>query len=159
MRAKRLCMGMTLSVLVALASFVSLAQPVAPLGIIIQPPDVSDLSVRIWVDRGAYTVGEKINVHFEVSAEAYIYIYDIDPAGKVTPLFPNAWSQNNRVGAGEHTLPDSAAYQFTVAGPAGTEYIQAIASTQPLNIPSQFQSTTPFAPLGLDPESFKSQYQ
>gem|GEM_PF-252587 len=159
MRAKRLCVGMILSALVALASFISLAQPVAPLGIIIQPPDASDLSVRIWVDRGAYTVGEKIKVHFEVNEDAYVYIYDFDPEGKVTPLFPNAWSQNSRVSAGEHTLPDSAAYQFTVAGPPGTEYIQAIASTQPLSIPSQFHSTTPFAPLGLDPESFKSQYQ
>lgn len=81
--------GWVVLMLTVLTGFVGLGQPVAPKGIIIEPPDATGLTVRIWVDKGIYAVGETIQVHFEVSEQAYVYIYDIDPAGKVTPLFPN----------------------------------------------------------------------
>ncbi len=159
MKRERIRVGMGILLLVALFSLVGLGQPVAPKGIIIEPPDVSGLSVRIWVDKGAYTVGETIQVHFEVNEEAYVYIYDIDAGGTVRLIFPNYWSRNNYVSAGQHVLPDSAAYRFKIAEPTGTEYLQAIATKQPLGISPQFQSSAPYPLLGGDPEAFKQEMQ
>jgi len=159
MKSEWVRVGMGILVLVALCSLVGLGQPVAPKGIIIEPPDVSGLSVRIWVDKGAYTVGERIQVHFEVSEDAYVYVYNIDAAGEVRLIFPNYWSRNNYVSAGEHAIPDSSAYRLTVVEPTGTEYLQAIAAKQPLGITPQFQLSVPFPFLGEDPESFKSEIQ
>ncbi len=147
--------GMGILVLVALFSLVGLGQPVAPKGIIIEPPDASGLSVRIWVDKGAYTVGETIQVHFEVNEDAYVYLDDIDAAGRVTRLFPNQYSSNNFVRAGEHVLPDLATYKLTVTDPTGTEYLQIIATKRQLDALPGFQLSVPFPLFGGDPETFK----
>jgi hypothetical protein len=159
MTKKRLVSTVILLGLVAVLGLLSLAQPVAPKGIIINPPDPTGLTVRVWVDKGAYAVGEKIQIHYEVNQDAYVYIYDIDADGKVSMLFPNYYSQNNYVAAGEHVLPDSPAYNLTVVEPTGTEYLQAIASAQPLNLAPQFQITIPFPFMGADPDALKIQIQ
>ncbi|MEA3238297.1 MAG: DUF4384 domain-containing protein, partial [Candidatus Bipolaricaulota bacterium] len=145
--------------LMAFVGAVSMAQGVAPKGILITPPDTSGLTAQIWVDKGAYAIGEKMQVHFKVNQDAYVYIYDIDAAGKVSLLFPNYYSQNNRVSAGEHVLPDSSGYNLSVVQPTGTEYLQLIASAVPLNVTPQFQITIPFPLMGSDPNAFKLQLQ
>ncbi len=159
MTKKRLVTTVILLGLVAVLGLLSLAQPVAPKGIIINPPDPTGLTVRVWVDKGAYAVGEKIQIHYEVNQDAYVYIYDIDADGKVSMIFPNYYSQNNYVAAGEHVLPDSPTYNLTVVEPIGTEYLQAIASAQPLNLAPQFQITIPFPFMGADPDALKIQIQ
>ena len=132
---------------------------VAPKGIIIKPPDTSTLTAKIWVGKGAYTVGEKIQIHYEVNQEAYVYIYDIDAGGKVSLLFPNYYSQNNHVSAGQHVLPDKSSYTLTVVEPTGTEHLQIIASKQQLGLSPQFQISIPFPLLGSNPDAFKLQIQ
>ena len=159
MNTRWLKMGAALIALVALISLVGLPQPVAPKGIIIQPPTPTGLTVRVWVDKGAYAVGETIQVRFSVSEDAYVYVYDIDAAGKVSLLFPNFYSQNNFVTAGDHVLPDLPSYRLTVTEPTGTEYLQIVASKQALAITPQFQSTLPFPFLGQDPEAIKMDLQ
>ena len=159
MTKKRLVTTVILIGLVAVLGLLSFAQPVAPKGIIINPPDPTGLTVRVWVDKGAYAVGEKIQIHYEVNQNAYVYIYDIDADGKVSMIFPNYYSQNNYIAAGEHVLPDSPAYNLTVVEPTGTEYLQAIASVQPLNLAPQFQITLPFPFMGADPDALKIQIQ
>jgi len=156
---RRTAIVFALIALMALVGVTAIAQGVAPKGIVIMPPDTSGLTAQVWVDKGAYAIGEKIQVHFKVSQDAFVYIYDIDAAGKVTLLFPNYYSQNNRVSAGEHVLPDSSAYNLTVVQPTGTEYLQLIASTMPLNLTPQFQITAPFPLVGSDPDAFKLQLQ
>ena len=159
MNTRWLKMGAALIALVALIGLVGLPQPVAPKGIIIQPPTPTGLTVRVWVDKGAYAVGETIQVRFSVSEDAYVYIYDIDAAGKVSLLFPNFYSQNNFVTAGDHVLPDLPSYRLTVTEPTGTEYLQIVASKQAVAITPQFQSTLPFPFLGQDPEAIKMDLQ
>jgi len=102
-----------------------------PLGIIVQP---SPLQVNIWVDKPAYQVNEYVTIHYSVNQPAYVYIIDIDAVGQGRLIFPNRYSQDNYVSAGEHVLPDKPSYRFVVVPPAGTEYLQIIASTQPLNL-------------------------
>jgi len=159
MRARGRNVGVLLLALAVLLGVTALAQDVVPKGIIINPVVPPGLSVNVWLDKAVYALGEQIQIHYEVNQDAYIYVYDITADGNVVLLFPNFWSQSNYVGAGQHVLPDSAAYRYTVSEPTGTEYLEVIASTQPLSVVPQFQSSSPFALLGGDPEAFQQQFQ
>ncbi|MCR4404121.1 MAG: DUF4384 domain-containing protein [Candidatus Acetothermia bacterium] len=131
------------------------SQGTSPLGIV---PTPSALQVNIWVDKAVYQPGEYITIHYSVNQAAYVYIIDIDAAGYARLVFPNAYSQNNYVGAGEHVLPDKPTYRFLVVPPYGTEYVQAIASTQPLCLDVQgFREAFPL--LGTDPSQVGAQIQ
>ena len=136
---------------------------VEPLGIIIEPPEPEGLSVRIWVDKPVYTLQEKVRIHFELNQDAYVYIWDIDPDGKVTLLLPNYYEPNNFFRAGTHTIPSPGkGYQFGFApdSPTGTEWLQIMATTQPVPaLSGGFSISIPFPLLGDDPESWRAQLQ
>jgi len=140
--------GVALTLLVALVGAVGWAQGVAPKGIIPTPPESTDLAVRIWVDRGAYAVGEPITIHYSVNRAAYVYIWDITPDGQANQIFPNAFpgGSENYVAAGEYVVPGT----WKVAPPVGTEYLQILATTSPVD---------PFAYFTPDPESFQAQVE
>jgi PKD repeat protein len=130
-------------------------QGTSPLGIV---PTPSELQVSIWVDKSVYQPGEYITVHYSVNQAAYIYIIDIDAANYARLIFPNRYSQDNYVEAGVHTLPDKPTYRFVVVPPLGTEYLQIIASTQPLPLDVQgFREAFPL--LGTDPSQVGAQIQ
>lgn len=128
----------------------------APLGII-PTPTPTQLSVSVWTDKSTYVIGENATIYFTVSQAAYIYIYDVQPDGAVRLIFPNAYSQQNYVSAGTHTLPNGS-YQFTIAPPAGTEQLQIIAS--PLNLgltpPAYYEA---FPLVGTTPQAATTQIQ
>lgn len=141
--------------LLALIGGAGASQGTSPLGIV---PTPSALQVSIWVDKAVYQPGEYITIHYSVNQPAYLYIIDIDAAGYARLIFPNLYSQNNYVDAGEHVLPDKPTYRFVVVPPYGTEYVQAIASTQPLSLDVQgFREAFPL--LGTDPSQVGAQIQ
>jgi len=141
--------------LLALIGGGGVSQGTSPLGIVPQP---SELQVNVWVDKPVYYVNEYITIHYSVNQPAYIYIIDIDASGYSRCIFPNRYSQDNYVQAGEHQLPDKPSYRFVVVPPSGTEYVQAIASTQPLNLDVQgFREAFPL--LGTDPSQVGAQIQ
>lgn len=81
----------------------------------------------------------KINdtIAFTARAErdCYLYLVDVDPAGKVTVLFPNKYAGNNKLRGGETTnLPAPNLYRLRVAGPAGGEAVKAIVTESPLRL-------------------------
>ena len=132
----------------------------SPLGIV-PTPTPQPLKVSVWTDKSTYMVGETMRVFFNVNQPAYIYLYDIQPDGVVRLAFPNAYSQSNFVSAGNHVLPDSPSYHFTVHEPAGVEKLQIIASINPLPLsPSSFGEPFPMATpdaiqghiMGITPE-------
>lgn len=129
----------------------ALAQPRAPLGVIVVPP--SEFQIRVRTDKPAYQVGSKARVFFDVNQEAYVYILDIDAAGTVIQIFPNAFSQNNFVTAGEYVLPDKPTYELLVVPPLGQEVIMAIASKEPLSLVQGFPQS--FPQLGTNPEEVR----
>ena len=149
MKARIWRAGVVFLSFLALAAVVGLAQaPVAPKGIIATPPD-SELEVRIWVDKGAYAIGEAITIYYEVNKPAYIYIWDIQPDGIPNQLFPypSSGTPNNYVQAGEHILGPPPGYPgWVVAPPTGTEYLQILATTSPVQ---------PFAYMTQDPAAFQ----
>jgi PKD repeat protein len=151
MKGRTSRLGIVALFLIAFAAFTSMGQSnVAPLGIFPSPPESSELEVRIWVDQGAYQVGEPIVIHYSVNEPAYIYIWDIYPDGTATPLFPNAQPGGaaNFVQAGEHTVPPN---NWVIGPPLGTEYLQILATKTPVD---------PFAYFSpQDPAAFQAQVE
>jgi len=157
MNARTWRMGTLAVLLVSLVAIVGLSDGVAPLGIIPTPPGGTALTVSIWVDRGVYAVGDSITVHYNVNKSAYIYIWDITPDGGSCLIFPDpsvpAWA-DNYVSSGEHTLSGS------VTPPTGTEYLQILATTTPVDVfdvrcgdPATFLSGIQVQVLGILPVS------
>lgn len=130
-----------------------------PLGIVVEPP-AGELTVRIWVDKPVYRVGEEIYIHFELNRPAYIYIWDIQPDGKVTQIFPNQYEPQNFFPAGTHKIPSPGkGYRFTVNPPTGTEWLQIMATTVPIPYFQNYSPGQPFPLLGPDPQSWQEQLQ
>ena len=91
-------------------------------------------SLRLWLDkeRGAtYAPGEKIKISFQASRDSFVTLYNYDTEGRVKIIFPNQYSPDNFVRAGQihsveglidpHTRP-------------GIEYVQGFATTRPIFI-------------------------
>jgi PKD repeat protein len=149
MNARTWRMGTTLVLLMSLVAMAGWGQGVAPKGIIPTPPESTALQVSIWVDRGAYAVGESITIHYSVNKPAYVYIWDVTPDGQANQFFPNtsvAGGTANYVAAGEHTVPGS----WQVAPPVGTEYLQILATTSPVD---------PFVAFTGDPQALQAQVE
>jgi len=156
MNARTWKQGALALLVVTAFAVVGIAQaPVYPQGLIIDPPTTTELEVSIWTDQAEYQVGELVTISYEVNKAAYIYIWDITPEGDVQVVFPNAaypGGLNNYVQAGVHQLPQS----FPVAPPLGTEFLQILATTQPVDIstfpmsnPALFQQQVEVQILGL----------
>ena len=142
-------LGLLLLVLLVSATPV-LAQQPNPLGL--QPtPIVEPLSVQLWMDRSTYMEGETAQIMFSVNQPAYVYILNIQSDGIVRLVFPNAYSQSNFVSPGVHTLPDGL-YEFLITPPAGTDHLQIVASTAPLQLPVG-SAGEPYPMIGADPNA------
>jgi len=160
MKGRTSRLGIVALFLIAFAAFTSVGQNnVAPLGIFPSPPESSELEVRIWVDQAAYQDGEPIVIHYSVNKAAYIYIWDILPDGTAVQMFPNPElaGVDNYVQAGEHVLPGS----WKVGPPFGTEFVQILATTTPVDPfaffspqdPAEFQAQVEVQILGILPAS------
>ncbi|MCK4570635.1 PKD domain-containing protein [Candidatus Bipolaricaulota bacterium] len=164
MKRKASQLGIAALFLITFAAFTSLGQDnVAPLGIFPSPPESSELEVRIWVDKGAYQVGDPIVIHYSVNKPAYIYVWDIYPDGTAAPLFPNTLpgGSDNYVQAGEHVvLPNN----WVIGPPLGTERMQILATTSPVDPfaffspedPAAFQAQVEVQILGILPVTERS---
>ena len=148
MKANTWKLAAVLLSVIVLGHLVGMAEEsgVAPLGIIPTPPESTELEVRIWVDKGAYELGESITVHYSVNQPAYVYIWDILPDGTTNQILPNAafGETDNYKTTGEYELSG------VIEPPTGTEYLQILASTTPID---------PFAYWTGDPGTFIQQLQ
>ncbi len=122
---------------------------------IIVEPSPPGMTARIWTPRRRYRPGDLLEISLFVSLPAYVYVYNLDSAGNVRLLFPNRFDTNNRLPAGEHTLPRRG-YRFRIGGPGGPEYLQLVATSRPLRLvgPSAFLFS-PFPRLDGTPADVK----
>ncbi|MFQ5641338.1 MAG: DUF4384 domain-containing protein [bacterium] len=98
------------------------------------PPFNVDVQVN-GKDYDEVGIGSEVAFTVRVDRNAYVYLVDVDPAGKVTVLFPNAYAKDNFLKAGmTHEMPAPNLYRLRVNGPAGPELVKAIATTQPLKL-------------------------
>lgn len=99
------------------------------------------LDVEVWVDKGegsTYNPGEEITIYFQTSRDCYVVIYNIDTRGYVHLLYPvDARDDSYVEGERVYRIPDRFDdYDLTVEGPDGMEYVQAVASLEPVDLPN-----------------------
>ncbi|MBC7169730.1 DUF4384 domain-containing protein, partial [Candidatus Bipolaricaulota bacterium] len=78
--------------------------PVLPQGII-PVPEEPPLAVTLNTDKAAYAPGDALRITFTLSRDAYVYLYNLTPDGKITLLVPNRYLQDPWFPAGTHTVP------------------------------------------------------
>lgn len=85
------------------------------------------------VDKQAYKVGEAVTLAVTSLQACYLTVLDVTPSGAVRVLFPNKVTRNNSLATQQTVLVagGSSPVSLVVAGPAGTEEIVAICSTDP----------------------------
>ncbi|MBE9542017.1 MAG: PEGA domain-containing protein, partial [Proteobacteria bacterium] len=91
-------------------------------------------SLRLWLDkeRGAtYAPGEKIKISIQASRDSFVTLYNYDTEGRVKVIFPNRYSPDNFVRAGQIHSVEGLIDQHTRPG---IEYVQGFAATRPIFI-------------------------
>jgi len=89
-------------------------------------------SLRLWLDneRGAtYAPGERIKIFFQTSQNSFVKIYNYDNEGRVNIIFPNRYSPDNFVRAGEIKTIEGV---IDPHARPGVEYVQGFATTRPM---------------------------
>ncbi len=99
------------------------------------------LDIEVWVDKGdgaTYYPGEEITVYFKASSDCYVVIYNINTKGYAGLLYPyDSYDDYYVEGGRTYRIPDRFDdYDLTVDGPEGTEYVQAVASFEPIAVPN-----------------------
>jgi len=109
--------------------------------------------VSISLDEDIYAPGDRIEITISIDAKqaSFLYVYDIDPAGAITLLYPNRYQPNSFVNPGTMRLPGEG-YHFVVGGPEGLETVVAVLAAAQIDQLSP-SSKTPFRPLDMKPQS------
>lgn len=130
------------AVLIACVTMVALTAVCAPVAAVdsgfqfelklIIEPDVPGLELDVWVEPREVTVGDAVEVCARTNKNAYVYIFNVNPEGKVYPLIPNPREKVNFVRAGQILRLPRGNYRITADTP-GREYLVAIATLTPIN--------------------------
>jgi len=98
--------------------------------------DNPDFKIRLKPvsKKGKFYVGDQIAFEVTSSKDAYLTIIDVGTSGKAHVIFPNRWNKNNKIRKGKvYRIPGSDAdYSFKLRGPAGVNYVKAIATLKPV---------------------------
>jgi len=137
----KICQGPLAVLLLGLIllSFIAIGAAPLPKGVLPSPP-VQEPLIRIATNQETYAPGEPIEITITIESaigisileQSYLYLYDIDPTGTVTLLYPNRFSPNPQVSPGTVSLPGEG-YRLIVGGPEGIETLVAVASSIPLS--------------------------
>lgn len=91
-------------------------------------------SVRLTVSPDPVVTGQTLQVDIATAQPGHLYLYQVATDGRTLSLvFPNAIDGANYLAAGSHRLP-RANWQLAARGPAGTGYLMAVLTPQPLNV-------------------------
>jgi len=92
--------------------------------------------VTVNVDHGDrnYQVGDYMKIEVTSERDGYLYLFNLDPQGKIVCLFPNNFQKENRVTANQAVMvpdPKDKNWRIKVGDPTGKEYLKAIVITEP----------------------------
>ncbi len=102
--------------------------------------DNNSPEIEVWTNKGnnsTYYYGEDIAVYFRVERDCYVVVYDIDPSGEVTVLYPtgpygSTYATADRV----YRVPDyEDEFGLEVSSVSGPDHIYAFASFDYINPP------------------------
>jgi len=96
--------------------------------------------IEVWTNKGydaTYYYGEDVAVYFRAERDCYVVVYDIDPSGNITVLFPSNYYNSPYVNGGEvYRIPDYYDdYTLEVNYRSGVDHIFAVASYRYLDAP------------------------
>ncbi|MGH8004191.1 MAG: DUF4384 domain-containing protein [Limisphaerales bacterium] len=116
----------------------------APNGIV-PGPRGEPLEIELWANRDnedTYYEGENITLYFRANRDAYVALYNIDARGQVFLLYPQYPEAPHFVRGGvTYELPDRRNdYDLWITGPPGVEFVQAVASLRPFDLPDNWPS-------------------
>ncbi len=123
-----------ITIILALIAAIFIVSTVAGLASV---PSVNSIIVNpnqpyqtsIWTDRSNYNIGDKVGIGFRVSKASYVYVFSIDANGTVRMIFPNIYSNDNKVKANQtYSLPDNNKYSLSIGGPYGTDQLVLIST-------------------------------
>ncbi len=94
------------------------------------------LNIEVWTDHDDYYQGDNVQFSFKTNEDCFVVVYNIDSRGDVHILYPAGPNDDMRVQGGRiYTVPSTNDdYELTVQGPEGVEYLQAVASREPINL-------------------------
>ncbi len=106
-------------------------------------------AVQLESNKYQFRDGELLQLFVESERAGYLYIFDVDPAQKVTQLFPNRFTTENRIRAAEvRAIPEPGnRYQFRAGEPWGRSTITAIVTAEPWVEADRLQLPTNFQPI------------
>jgi Domain of unknown function (DUF4384) len=112
------------------------------------------VSVDVWVNReegGIYRPGESMRIFFRTRVDAYVLVYNIDTEGYIHLVYPYGPSDPLRVEGGKtYRIPARHdPYDLVADGPAGMEFVVAVASLHPFR-------DLPWFLRGGDPDDSRS---
>jgi len=144
-------------IVLALAASIPSYGETAPAGVlpagVLPTPVPSESVVSISLDRDTYAPGDRIEITISVDAKqaGFLYVYDIDPAGAITLIYPNRYQPDPSVSAGKTHLPGEG-YHLVIGEPEGLETVVAILARVPIDQLSP-SSKTPFRNLDIKPQT------
>jgi len=117
---------------------------------------VPPLGFTVATNKSTYTVGEPVRVTVTLSRASYVYLIELDAAGRAVFIFPNRWEPSPQLPAGTTQLPRTTAYAYTTSEPAGPEQIVGFASDRAIPyFPTSYGTGFPI--LATNGASFLSQ--
>ncbi|WP_034342190.1 DUF4384 domain-containing protein [Deinococcus misasensis] len=138
----------TVALAASLLGFALSAPQISPQRIIVNPVP-TELSVDVWLDKSgnspAYTPGEKVTIYTRVNQDAYVYLFNVDPDGRVDLILPNKYASGGNFLKANTTkmFPDrNDPFEYEISAPYGVNKVLALASKTQLNLNdiARFQS-------------------
>jgi len=81
-----------------------------------------------------YAVNQKATFEVKSDRAGYLSLLELDAAGQLTVLFPNAFDQENAIGAGQTLSLPGRAFRIEIGAPRGESRFLALVTPQPLNL-------------------------
>ncbi|MEW6420940.1 MAG: DUF4384 domain-containing protein [Deinococcota bacterium] len=142
-----------------LAGTAGAAPKISAQSIIVNPVPTS-LSVKVWTDRGSgsqvpnYAPGDHIRLYTSVNQDAYVYLFNVDPQGRVDLILPNRYQSGGnflKANATRAFPSPGDPFTFNIAAPYGLNKVLALASRTPLNLDqiASFKSQNSFATVNV----------
>ena len=97
-------------------------------------PDPNRLIAELWTEKSSYKLGDKIRFQFRTNRDAYVTLINVSTSGGMSIIFPNQFSKNNFVKAGQTiSVPGEGwGFDFVLSGQPGTEIVRLVASEDPV---------------------------
>jgi hypothetical protein len=91
--------------------------------------------VKVWTSKQEFSIGEPMEIFFEVTQPMFVRIVTVNSVGKMATLFPNPYQNDNFVRPGKvfRIPPKGLPVNLTVGAPAGVDKIRAAASVTPVS--------------------------